>query len=88
MTIYPAYKAQIVLFIAKKITVLAKYTDFSNIFLKELAEILPERISINKYAIKLEDDEQSSYGTIYSQGLVELKTFKIYINTNWANGFI
>ena len=34
------------------------------------------------------DDWQPSYGFIYSLGLVELKTLKIYIKNNLANGFI
>lgn len=35
--IFSAYKAQIVLFSIKKVTVLAKYLDLINIFLKKLA---------------------------------------------------
>ena len=33
-------------------------------------------------------DQQPSYGSIYSLGLIELETLKTYIDTNLANGFI
>ena len=88
MSIYSAWKAQIALLIAKKITVLDEYADFAGFFLKKLAKILFERIGINKHAIKLVDDKQPLYGPIYSLGLVELETLKIYIKTNLANSFI
>ena len=88
MTIYLACKAQIALLIAEKITILAKYADFANVFLKKLAKVLLERTSINKYAIKLVDSKQSLYGPIYSLGQVEHKTLITYIKTNLANGFI
>ena len=88
MTIYPARKAQVALLLTKKVTVLAKYLDFADVFLKKLAEILPEYTGINNYAIKPEDGKQSSYGPIYSPSLVELKILKIYIKINLVNGFI
>ena len=50
--------------------------------------MLPDRIDINKYTIKLMDSKQPSYGPIYSLGPVELKNFKTYIETPLANGFI
>ena len=53
MTIYPACKAQIALLIAKIINVSAKYTDFASMFLKKLANVLPEKTSIIEYAIEL-----------------------------------
>ena len=88
MTIYSAYKAQIALLITKKVIILAKYADFANIFLKKLAEVLPEQTNINKHAIKLIDGKKPLYRPIYSLGPVELKTLKNYIKTNLANGFI
>ena len=88
ITIYTARKAQIALLLAKKVTVLAKYSDFTNVFLEKSANIFPEPTKVNKHAIKLEKDKQSSYRPIYSLGPVELKTFKIYIKTNLANNFI
>ena len=57
MTIYPAQKAEIALFIAKKVIVPAKYIDFDDVFLKKSAEVLPKRIGINKHAIKLIDSK-------------------------------
>ena len=43
---------------------------------------------MNKHAIELEKDKQSSFGPIYSLVLVELETLKTYIKTNLANNFI
>ena len=43
---------------------------------------------MNKYAIKLEEDKQPSFRSIYNLGPVELKTLKTYIKTNLANGLI
>ena len=50
--------------------------------------MLPEGTKINKHAIKLEDGKQPPYRLIYSLGLVEFETLKIYIETNLVNGFI
>ena len=57
ITIYLAQKTQIALLLAKKVIILAKHTDFANVFLKKLAKVLPERTGINKHAIKLGDDK-------------------------------
>ena len=88
MTIHLIKKAQIILLLAKKITILAKYLDFADVFLKESSNVLPEQTGANKYAIQLEQGKQPPYGSLYSLGLIELKTLKIYIKTNLANGFI
>ena len=88
MTIYPAWKTQIALLLAKKITVPAEYSDFADVFSKKLAEMFLKHIGINKHAIKLEDGKQLFYRPIYSLGPVELKTLKTYIKNNLANGFI
>lgn len=53
MLIHFAKKAQIILLITKKVKILAKYPDFSNIFLEKKALILLELIKFNKYTIKL-----------------------------------
>ena len=50
--------------------------------------MLPEYTKINKHAIKLKDNKQPFYGSIYSLGLVKLKTLNTYIKTNLANNFI
>lgn len=44
--------------------VLAKYSNFADMFLFKLAMELPENTGINKYAIKLEKSKQLSYGPI------------------------
>ena len=88
MTIYLAQKAQIVLLLAKEVTVLVEYTHFTNVFSKKSAEMLLEQTSINKYTIKFEEGKQSPYESIHSLELMELQTFKTYIKTNLANGFI
>ena len=54
MTIYPAEKVQIALLLAKKVTILVKYLDFANIFLKKSANILLEQNRVYEHAIKLE----------------------------------
>ena len=87
MLIHPDQKAQIALLIAKEITVLVEYSDFADVFLKELAEVLPEYTGINKHALKLKDGKQSFYKPIYSLGPVEFETLKIYIKTNLANDY-
>ena len=74
--------------LGKEVIILVKYADFADIFSKKLAEVLSERIGIHKQAIQLEDGKQPPYRPIYSLSLVELKTLKIYIETNLANGFI
>ena len=88
MTIDPAQEAQITLLLAKEVSVLAQYSDFANVFLKELAKVLPKRTGINEHIIELEESKQPLYRPIYSLDPVELETLKTYIKTNLANGFI
>ena len=66
----------------------AEYSDYSDVFSAENAAKLPENTGMNEHAIELEEDKQPPFGPIYSLGLVELETLKIYIKTNPANGFI
>ena len=68
--------------------ILAKYSDYSDVFLTENTAELPENTGMNEHAIKLEEGKQPSFGLIYSLGPVELETLKTYIETNLANGFI
>ena len=84
ITIYLAWKAQITFLIAKKITILIEYADFSNVFSKKLGKVLPKRINIFKYTIKLVYSKQPLYRPIYSLDLVEFKTLKTYIKINLA----
>lgn len=70
------------------ITVFAKYSDYTNIFLLKLTMKLPEYTGINNHAIDLEKDKHPPYGLIYSLKLVKLEMFKTYIKTNLANNII
>lgn len=88
MSIYPAYKTQITLLMAKKVIILIKHTDFIDVFLKKLIIKFFKRSKIIKYAINLEPAKQSPYRPIYNLGLVEFKTLIIYIKTNLTNSFI
>ena len=72
----------------KEVTVPTEYSDFADVFSQKSANIFPERTRANEYAIELKDGKQQPYGPIYSLRPVELKTFKPYIKTNLANGFI
>ena len=49
---------------------------------------MPKKTGINEHAIKLVEDKQLSYRSIYSLSLIELKILKTYIKTNLVNGFI
>lgn len=71
-----------------RIPILSKYTNFANIFFKNLVAKLLEYIKINNHAINLIDGHYSLYGPIYSLKLTELKILKIYIKTNLSNNFI
>ena len=86
--IAPAREIQIALLLAKKVTVLAKYLDFANVFSEESVNIFPEQSEVNKHIIKLKQGKQSPYETIYSLRPVELEIIKTYIKTNLVNGFI
>ena len=54
ITIYPAKKAQMTLLLAKIVIVLAKYSDFADIFSEKSANMLSEQTGVNEQAIKLE----------------------------------
>ena len=81
-------KAQMALLLAKKVTILAKYLDFVDVFLEESLNILSEQTGVNEHIIRLKKGKESPYGPIYNLRPVELKTFKTYIKTKLANGFI
>ena len=65
-----------------------KYTDFVNIFSSKLAIELLEHMEINYHAIKLVNDWQPPYGSIYSLGPIKLEILKAYIKNNLTNDFI
>ena len=51
MTIYPAKKVQMALLLAKKITVLVKYLDFTDVFLEKSANVFSKQAEINDHVI-------------------------------------
>ena len=83
-------KSQIraLLFDKASIKVPAEYSNYNNVISAKNAAELLENSRINEHAIELEKSKQPFFRPIYSLGLVELKTFKTYIKTNLANGFI
>ena len=83
MMIYLAREEQIVLLLAKEVTVSAEYTNFINVFSKKSAEMLPERTGINEHAIELEEGKQPPYKLIYSLGPLKLKTLKTQSRPIW-----
>lgn len=88
MTIYLAIKTWIILLLVEKIIILAEYLDFTNVFLKKSVVVLFKLTGDNEHEIKLEKNKQPFYKSIYSLEPVKLEIFKIYIETNLANGFI
>ena len=88
--VHPFCRPQISGLIAKEAPtkVLAKHSDFADIFFLDLASELSEHTKINNHAIELVNSQQPPYRPIYSLGPVELETLKAYIETNLANEFI
>lgn len=70
------------------IKVLSKYIGYANIFLFNLAIVLPENTSINKHIIELKKGKQLPYRLIYNLSLVELENLKTYIKIHLKTGFI
>ena len=62
--------------------------DFTDVFSPDLTSKLSKHSGINDYTIKLVDGQQPPYGSIYSLELVELETWKAYIEINYVNSFI
>ena len=86
--IYLFYQAQVAILTSEKTGILAKYSNFSNIFSPDSPTELQEHTRINDHPINLLDNKQLPYGSIYNLGPVELKTLKTYIEVNLASGFI
>ena len=86
--IHPSCQAQVTALTSEKTGILAKYSDFSNVFSSDSAAELPEHTEINDHPINLLDDKQPPYGLIYSLKPIELETLKTYIEANLANNFI
>ena len=53
ISIHPTREAQIVLLIVKEVKILAKYSDFSDVFLEKKALVLPEITKFNQHTIEL-----------------------------------
>ena len=70
--------------LTEKVTVPAIYSDFADVFLEKLANVLSKQTKANEYAIKLKHGKQLPY----SLGPIKFEIFKTYIKTNLANGFI
>ena len=90
MLVHFKRQAQIeaLLFDKTLIEVLAKYSDYNNVFsAKNVIELL-ENIGINEHTIKLEEGKQLLFDSIYSLRLIELETLKTYIKTTRVNSFI
>ena len=84
LIIYLARKAQIALFLAKKVIVPVKYSRFADVFLKKSAKILLKRIRIRYWVGKR---QTTTPRPIYNLVMIELNTFKTYIKTNLDNEF-
>ena len=56
IAINSAKKAQITLFIIKKVQILSKYLNFSDVFSEKKALILSKVTNLNQYATKLTKD--------------------------------
>ena len=64
------------------IAILAKYSNYKNVFsVKNIAKLLKYN-KINNYAINLKKGKQLFFGPIYSLELVKLETLKTYIKIN------
>ena len=74
--------------LAEEVSIPKKYADFSDVFSKKSAIVLPKHSEINEHVINLEPGKQLPYRPIYNLGLVELETLKTYIKTNLINRFI
>lgn len=81
ISIYPVRGTQNALLQADKalIKILAKNSDYIDIFSPKLAMELPKTIGINENAIDSIEGKQSLYGPIYILSPVELKMLKTYI---------
>ena len=79
---------KVLLFNQAPTKVLAKYFNYSNVFLTEYVIKLPKNIELNEHTIQLEKSKQSLFEPIYSLGLIALETLKTYIKINLTNNFI
>ncbi len=87
---HPSKRAQIAHLKADKnpSEVPSKYVNVADFFSPKLAADLPKYTDINNHTIKLVDDQQLPYSSIYSLRPMELEILKAHIENNLANGFI
>ena len=71
--ICPACKVKIALLLAKRVTILTKYSDFTNMFVKKSAKVLPNNTKINKHIIKIVKSKEPLYRPIYRLSSIELE---------------
>lgn len=90
IAIHPFQAAKLVLLLVNKtlIKIPFKYSDYSDVFLSNLAVKLLEHIGINDHIIKIEADKHLLYGLINSLGPMELETLKTYIEIYLKPRFI
>lgn len=90
MSIYLFHVVQVAtLQLNKALTkILAKYTNYADIFLCNLAMELPKNMGINKHVIELINEKQPSYKPIYALNLMVLETLKTYIEIHLKTEFI
>ena len=69
-------------------SVMAKHSNYSNVFSTEYIAGLSKHTGINDHIIELEEVKQPLFGLIYNLGPIKLEILKIYIKTNLVNGFI
>ena len=86
--IHPDRETQIASLLTEEVKIPDKYLDFTDVFSKEKALVLPERTKLNKHAIDIENSKQPPYGPIYSLSSTELETLKTYMGTHLKTGFI
>ena len=67
------------LLITEKVKILTKYSNFLDVFLEKKVLILLKTIKLNKYAIKLQKNQQLLYRSIYNLRLINFKILKTYI---------
>ena len=87
-TAYSRVQVGVLLFDKAFTTILAEYSNYSNVISKKYAAEIPEYTGMNYHVIKLKEDKQAFFVPIYSLGPIELETLKTYIKTKLANGFI
>lgn len=63
--------------------ILAKYSEYTNVFLKKLATKLFKNFNIYKYTINPKLGKQSLYELIYGLKLLKLKTLKFIWRSIW-----